>query len=57
MQKETTSEDSIALAIYSSNGILGNFELLVPRDVIVDSVESRTISVPLMDSTDSDRLA
>jgi hypothetical protein len=32
MQKETTSEDSIALAIYSSNGIVGNFEVVVPRD-------------------------
>jgi hypothetical protein len=56
MQKETTSEDSIALAIYSSNGVIGNFEVVVPRD---DSglVESRTILIPLMDSTDSDRVA
>jgi hypothetical protein len=45
MQKETTSEDSIALAIYSSNGVIGNFEVLVARDVIAGSVEPRTISV------------
>jgi hypothetical protein len=32
MQKETTSEDSITLAIYSSNGVIGNFEIVVPRD-------------------------
>ena len=32
MQKETTSEDSIALAIYSNNGIIGNFEVVAPRD-------------------------